>query len=211
MPADANQAPRQATSVSPQGLPTRADLIDLAAGIIAERGLGALTFRSLATTAGCSTTPIVKEFPTRNALLEAVFEDSWIRAGIKKSEVDSATPLDTLYEVCSRAVPVKASPDPSVRAYFELLFETARNPELKEFVSRIENAGQRDYIELIKRCQAMGEIDPGLDPEDVLYAIWSLGDGLCLDAYTYPEEFTPSRTKRVWELGFRAIVSASAN
>lgn len=191
-----------------RGSPPRTEIIDLALGILAEQGLGAVTYRSLASAAGCSTNPIVSQFPTKTSILEAVFERAWKRAGIRAGEAESPQPLDTLFEVCSRAVPVSEPTDPAVRAYFELLFETSRNPELSEVIAGVEETGQTDYLELIRRAQDAGEIDAGLDPEDVLYAIWSLGDGLCLSAYTYPEEFTPERTKKVWELGFRAIVSA---
>lgn len=188
--------------------PPRTEIIDLALEILAEQGLGAVTYRSLASAAGCSTNPIVTQFPTKASILEAVFERAWERAGIRAGEAESPEPLETLFEVCSRAVPISEPTDPAIRAYFELLFETSRNPELRSVITLVEETGQPAYLRLIARAQDAGEIDPGLDPEDVLYAIWSLGDGLCLDAYTYPEEFTPERTRRVWELGFRAIVSA---
>lgn len=179
--------------------------------MVAVRGLAAVTYRSLAKEAGCSTNPIVGEFPNKESLLEAVFGRAWERAGMNPGEAESPAPLETLFEVCSRAVPISEPPDAAIRAYFELLFETTRNRELSQVITRIEEEGQASYIRLVERAQQAGEIDAGLDPEDVLYAIWSLGDGLCLAAYTYPDEFTPEKVKQVWDLGFKAIVSARAS
>ena len=77
----------------------RRAMIDLAIGIVAEGGLGALTFRSLAAAAGTSTAPFTTEFGSRENMLEKVIAVVWRRLGIQEGEEDSDDPLETLQVV----------------------------------------------------------------------------------------------------------------
>jgi AcrR family transcriptional regulator len=182
-------------------------LTDLAIGLIAEGGLAALTYRSLAAAAGVSVGSIQAAFPNRFEILDATFDRAWSRAGMQEGEEKADNPREKLFEVCSRAVPAEDPPDPSIRAYFEILSDATRDPDTKTIITEIELEGEKRYLELIRRAQEAGEIDPGHDPQTLIDLIWSLGDGLCIAAYTYPKTFTPQRVRNLWTEGFEAILA----
>ncbi len=185
----------------------RDNLSDLAIGLIAEGGLAALTYRSLAAAAGISVGAIQSEFPSRLEMLDATFDRAWGRAGMQDGEEKADNPREKLFEVCSRAVPVEDPPDPSIRAYFEILSDATRDRDTKTIITEIELEGEKRYLELIRRAQEAGEIDPGHDPQTLIDLIWSLGDGLCIAAFTYPKTFTPQRVRTLWTEGFEAILA----
>jgi len=185
----------------------RARLTDLAVGLIAEGGLPTLTYRSLASAANVSVGSIQHEFSSREEILEATFERAWRQAGLRPGEEEADSPRAKLFEICSRAVPVEEPPDPNIRAYFELIFEASRDPQLKEGIEAVELEGEKKYLRLIERAQEAGEIDPNHDPQVLIDLIWSLGDGLCVAAYTYPESHTPERISRLWSEGFEALLA----
>ena len=185
----------------------RDTLTDLAIGLVAGGGLAALTYRSLAAAAGVSVGSIQNEFPSRHEILDATFDRAWGRAGMQEGEEQAPNPREKLFEVCARAVPVEDPPDPSIRAYFEILSDATRDPNTKTIITEIELEGEKRYLELVRRAQEAGEIDPSLDPQNILDLIWSLGDGLCIAAYTYPKTFTPQRVKALWTEGFEALLN----
>jgi len=197
------------TSKQPNALARakRDTITDLAIGLIAEGGLAALTYRRLAAAASVSVGAIQNEFPSRLELLDATFVRAWNRAGMQEGEEKAENPREKLFEVCSRAVPVEDPPDPSIRAYFEILSGATRKRATKTIIAEIELEGAKRYLELARRAQEAGEIDPGHDPQVLLDLIWSLGDGLCIAAYTYPKTFTPQRVKALWTEGFEALLA----
>lgn len=182
-------------------------LTDLAIGLIAGGGLAALTYRSLAAAAGVSVGAIQNEFPSRHEILDATFDRAWGRAGMQEGEEKADNPREKLFEVCSRAVPIEDPPDPSIRAYFEILSDATRDPATKTIITEIELEGEKRYLELVRRAQEAGEIDRSHDPQVLLDLIWSLGDGLCIAAFTYPKTFTPERVKALWTEGFEALLA----
>lgn len=196
--------PKQTNAPAPS---KREKLSDLAIGLIAEGGLAALTYRSLAAAAGVSLGAIQSEFPSRLEMLDATFDRAWKRAGMQDGEEKADNPRQKLFEVCSRAVPVEDPPDPSIRAYFEILSDATRDTATKGVISEIELTEERRYLELIRRAQAAGEIDPGHEPQTLIDLIWSLGDGLCIAAFTHPGTFTPQRVRALWTEGFEAILA----
>jgi AcrR family transcriptional regulator len=68
----------------------RQELLDIAIRVIADRGLQACTFRTLAREAGASTMTYTYEFGTRDSLIEAiierVFERAWSLRGFDRDD-----------------------------------------------------------------------------------------------------------------------------
>jgi AcrR family transcriptional regulator len=82
-------------SAAPNG-DTRGNILAAAIEILHASGAGALTVRSVATAAGCSTTGVYTWFGGKNGLVEAIFIDGFRRFG------------DTLLAVRAAAAPDKA-------------------------------------------------------------------------------------------------------
>lgn len=188
----------------------RGAMIDLAISLIAKGGLGGLTFRSLASAAGTSTGPFTTEFGTREVMLDQVLKEVWRRLGIQEGEMAADDPLQTLRQVLRRATPVDRPVSPEMETWISLYFEAAHNEKLKQALVEVEAEEYPDYIALIKRAQAQGQIPKSHDPDDLLASLWSLGDGLLLAYMLYPDHFSGERTDRVWEQGFRALLAEPA-
>ena len=188
----------------------RGAMIDLAIGLIAKGGLGGLTFRSLAGAAGTSTGPFTTEFGTREVMLEQVLKEVWRRLGIQEGELDSDDPLETLRLVLRRATPVDRPVSPEMETWINLYFDAAHNEKLKRALVEVEAEQYPDYITLIKKAQAEGQIPKSHDPDDLLASLWSLGDGLLLAYMLYPDNFSAERTDRIWEQGFGALIANPA-
>jgi AcrR family transcriptional regulator len=199
--------PEKSTAGNGTSPKRREVMIGLAIDLIARGGLTALTYRSLATAAEVSVGTVQQEFPTRINMLEAIFERNWKNAGMRPEEAEADEPLAKLFEVCSRAAPISDPPDPDLRAYFELLTEMTRDPELKRSLSRVEEGEYPLYIRLIERAQQAREIDPGLSPDLLLSQIWALSDGFCLAAYLDPETSTPQSVREAWTKAFDSLVA----
>jgi AcrR family transcriptional regulator len=186
----------------------RSAMIDLTIELIADGGLSALTFRRLASAAGTSTAPFTTEFGNREAMLKATIMEVWRRLGIQ--DLDAEDPLAALRDALRRAVPVEEPVSPLLKAWLELYVAAIDDPGLKAALTEVEREGYPSYIRLIERTQAAGQISGTHDPEDLLAALWALGDGLLLGYLIYPDFFTGERTSRIWEQGFRALIADPA-
>lgn len=185
----------------------RGAMIDIAIELIAEGGLGALTFRSLAAAAGTSTAPFTTEFGSREVMLEEILKVVWRRLGFREGETDPEDALETLRRVLRRATPVEQPVSPEMTTWLELYMAATHNEELKKALVEVEAEEYPTYIGLIEQAQAGGQIPGSLDPNDLLAALWALGDGILLGYMIYPDHFTAERADRVWEQGFEALTA----
>ena len=199
----------QGASGRPEG--RREQLLDVAIGMIAERGLEATSFRALARKAGTSTTAFTYEFGSRDGLLAAViaraFEINWKRKGFDRDD-DADDPLGKLRQAAWLGVQSEEVIDPWVRTYDGFVFEFTFRPEMKEEVTKLEAMMWSRYVTLIDLARDQGQIDPGMPSDDVLFLLWSLIDGLNIHRYVYEEELDPERTKRLFDAGFDRIMGA---
>ena len=88
--ANASQPDRVPDRVSEQ----RSTILAAAISILHERGAGALTVRSVATLAGCSTTGVYTWFGGKHGLVEAIFIDGFERFGQALIDVRARTAPD---------------------------------------------------------------------------------------------------------------------
>lgn len=181
-------------------------MVDLAIEVIADGGMNALTFRRLAAEAGTSTAPFTTEFGTREEMLKAVITEVWRRLGVQDRDLEAEDPLEAFRIVLRRAAPVEEPVSPLLKAWLELYVAAIDDPALKEALTKVEQEGYPNYLGLIEKCQATGQISKAHDPEDLLSALWALGDGLLLGYLLHPEFFTGERTDRIWEQGYRALI-----
>ena len=75
---------------------TRQAILDAAIAILREHGAGALTVRSVASAAGCSTTGVYTWFGSKNGLVEAIFVDGFHRFHDAQQAVFDERGMDVL-------------------------------------------------------------------------------------------------------------------
>src|SRR3954453_21336417 len=84
---------------------TRQAIFDAAIAILRRHGAGALTVRSVATAAGCSTTGVYTWFGGKHGLVEAIFVDGFERFGAALDGAAGATEMAMVYRTWALANP----------------------------------------------------------------------------------------------------------
>lgn len=190
----------------------RRDLLDLAIGVVADRGLASASFRNLAAEAGTSTTVFTYEFGSREELLSSIveraYEVAWETRGFDE-DGDEADPLGHLRRAARLAIQTEPVINPWQRTYDRLVFESPYEPGVLDQVRRFDKKLIDRYVELIDQARERGQIDPGMSSEDALFMVWALGDGLNIHRYAYPAEFDPDRMKRLFDDGFDRIMGCA--
>jgi len=187
----------------------REELLDVVVRVVAERGLDGVSFRTLATEAGTSTTVFTYEFGSRDgvikALLDRSFDIHWRRKGFDRDD-DADDPLGKLRRAAWLGVQSGTTIDPWIRTYDRFLFEFSVKPELREKIKRLELKLMNRYRTLIDLAREQGQIDPAMASQDALFLIWSLIDGLNIHRYVYEEELDQERLRRLFDDGFDRIM-----
>lgn len=122
-------------------------ILDVAVGIIADAGIDAVTYESLADAAGFSKSGIVYHFPSRRDLLVGIhrhlaaqweneLEDS---AGASASEVDAATRLRAVVQTLSHS---------ATRAELLMQLDVGTDPEFAEVWDEVDQRWMPSTAEL---------------------------------------------------------------
>ena len=133
----------------------RDHLADAAITVLADQGSRGLTHRAVDACAGVPSGTASRYFRTRDALLAAAVERITTRleeriAAFRIRPLEPGDLEDALVSVMT-ALLTEDSSQP--RALFEMHLESARNPELRDLLSRALN-GRRDLIR--QQCRAAG-------------------------------------------------------
>ena len=186
----------------------REELLDIAIEVIANRGLQACTFRNLAKDAGASTMTYTYEFGNRAGLLEAILdrcgETLWQQRGLDGPADD---PLEQLRRAAMGGCQLGDETNPYLRTYDLMLIDAPHDPVIEEVVRDNDSRFLERYVAIIRECQECGQIPLELDPEDLVFQIWSLGDGLNLQRYAHPHLFDSARMTRLFTEGFDSLIS----
>jgi AcrR family transcriptional regulator len=204
------RAPGRANPRRPAGDPEkRQDLLDIAVRVIAEHGLQACTFRTLAREAGASTMTYTYEFGNRASLLVAILdrcrEVMWRERDL--DEDDSEDPLDRLRRSAAKGCQLEEETNPFLRTYDLFVIDAPHDEVIASALQETDEGFLKRYIQLVQPCQERGQIPAGIHPEDLVFQIWSLGDGLNLQRYAHPDRFDSERMTRLFTEGFESLVS----
>jgi AcrR family transcriptional regulator len=150
--------------------PMRADarrnyerLLKAAAGAFAEHGEGA-SLDDIAKRAGVGSGTLYRHFPTRQALLEAVYVDAIEALGNRADEIAKELPpgealVEWLYEVCVGTIEVRG-----LKTLLGSAVSDGSNAALTACATHMKGAAQR----LVGAAQEEGTLRRDLEPVDVL-------------------------------------------
>lgn len=181
----------------------RAGLLEAAVDHAAEQGFSELSFRSVASALGVSTTTLVHHFGTKEQLLEAVLERLRVRvAAATEAVVGESRDLVPV----ARAV-WAASSDPRHEATFRLFFavygHALQTPE--RFQDFLYAAG-RDLSDLLRRAQAP-DVDPVVAERRAALVIATVR-GLLLDLLAHGDR---ERVQATAESFFATLAASPLN
>jgi AcrR family transcriptional regulator len=134
-------------------------IVDAARAVFAERGIEA-PLDEVARRAGVGNATLYRRFPTRDALLAAVFEERLARYADAAAEALRAPDSWTAFRTYVERVCALQAADGGVRDVLTMTFPTAKGLEAQR--ARL----YRDFAELVRRAQSAGELRADFVPED---------------------------------------------
>jgi AcrR family transcriptional regulator len=139
----------------------RRRIVDAARAVFAERGIDA-PLDEVARRAGVGNATLYRRFPTRDALLAAVFEERLTQyADAAAAALRAPDPWTGFRTYAERVCAVQAA-DRGVRDVLTTTFPTAKGLEAQR--DRL----YRDFAELVRRAQAAGQLRADFVPEDLV-------------------------------------------
>jgi AcrR family transcriptional regulator len=153
----------------------RAVLLDRAAQVVSERGVGALSLRELARDVGVSHAAPRRHFADRQALLDALAEEGFIRLGADlRGAIDGAgTACDARLKALAAAYVAFATRH---AALLDLMFAGKHRAGGGDVYVAADRAFEAP-MQVIADAQAAGELAPG-DPERVATLAFATMQGL---------------------------------
>jgi AcrR family transcriptional regulator len=166
----------------------RQEIIDAAYRCFARKGFHQTTMREIYAEANLSPGAIYHYFDSKDAIIRASFEfDSQRGMALFEAAIAREDPLQALRELVDffyqglESAAALAAPRVNVQGWGEALV----NPSLQDAIRQVFDRNLEALIQLIRKAQASGEINPGLDPNAVARMILSLYYGLELQLALY--------------------------
>jgi len=144
--------------------------------VIAARGIGEVSIRSVAADAGVSVGRVQHYFSSKRELIRATtaFMISAAEAHHFKTETPRP-PADELWEILTHAIPLAAESPAGTSVFYSLVAASVADPELAAILSEAE-ASVEDLI-----ARHLAELVPGSwDPQAGARHLLALSDGLTL-------------------------------
>lgn len=166
----------------------------VAADLVAEHGLDALTVRRVAQAAGHSTTVVSHYFADRRDLVRATYRAAAARSSARfdAALADVQQPLQACLEAL---LPLDEERARDVRTWLAFWAMAAGDPELAvEQDTRVQSARRR-LADVLAGEQGRGRVRPGLELGDVAYRLLVLVHGLGTHAVFDPGYWTPDRQR----------------
>jgi len=183
----------------------RATLLEVAARMIAEKGVEGVTMRGLAEQIGVSRTAPYRHFADKAALLAAVAEDGFKRlaACLQTAGAEHAgDPLLSFRSMCLAYVEFAVENPTHYRLMFgQEVFNWQDHPSLVGAASGVFD----EVFETVRACQQENKIKPG-QPRQTALAAWALAHGLSL---LLIEGRIPAsgNVRRLVELAFESLLT----
>ena len=181
---------------------TRTAILSAAIDILHVHGAGALTVRSVATAAGCSTTGVYTWFGGKNGLVEAIFIDGFQRFGAALDATRAAAPGDHQVVGLAHAYRTWALANPT--HYMVMFARTVPDfcPSLDALVT-----AHGTFQQLVEATAAhMRRVGDDGDPTEVAHHLWAAMHGyVSLEIAEMDMAVDESHRTRRFEAGLRML------
>ena len=191
----------------------RARLVVIARDVIAEQGVAACTFRTLAKAAGTSTRPFTHAFGTRDALLHAVALTTWdsnehgVRAVITEIDrPDYWTCIDEVTQIGEAWLPTSDERASGERIYLGIVVHSLSHPELGEELLNFSDAANDHMAVIIAEGQKRQQVRTDRTVQELVMAFWSYAEGLSFSAVYEPKALPRDMLLGLWRDGLRRLL-----
>ena len=191
----------------------RARLIDVAREVIAEQGVAACTFRTLAKAAGTSTRPFTHAFGTRDALLRAVALTTWDDSEISVHEPiteierpDYWNCIDELVRMGEAWLPLSDERTSGERIYIEIVMFSLNHPELRRELLSFSYAANAHVAVIIAEGQRRKQVRTDRTAHELVMSFWSYHEGLAFSSLYETEALPRELVQGLWRDGVRRLL-----
>jgi AcrR family transcriptional regulator len=152
----------------------RREILEAAARCFVRDGFRGASTTDICEEAGISPGHLYHYFPSKEAIIAAMVEAHLVRAAKRFAEI--AESADLVAELTSEfGIQLKRKSGGSL--LFEMMAEAARKPAMAKIVHRHTQGMRTLLADLLRKGQANGRIDRGLDPEIAAAVLISTIDG----------------------------------
>lgn len=153
----------------------RRKILEAAAQCFGRSGFQGASISHICVEAGMSAGHLYHYFPSKEAIVKAMFDANLERAANRFGETSKGeSVLDALTAHVERSAPDDGRNTPLL---FDMFAEAGRNPTMAKILGEHSYRMQLLLVDLLSRGQERGEVDPSLDPEVVAPVLISLVDG----------------------------------
>ena len=185
----------------------QAQFADAALRVLAERGMAAVSFRSVATEAGMSLGAVQKAFPSKDVMLRVMFA----RLRATASDAALVAPGRPTLSGWLVALMVSVLPlDPRRRAAelqgVAFAERAAFDPAIATAMAASDRELRAAIAGLVRRAQGEGEVEPSVDPDAAAWAVLAFMQGMSSQLLYDPE--SEESVRRQCEQVVRAVLPA---
>lgn len=185
----------------------REELLSVAWTLAARDGLKACTYRAIAAEAGTSPTPFVRQFPTREDLITALFDEVALRFEAARGEaVVTSDPLEALIAEGTELLSAKQTIRDCNRIVFDLAFHSLRDPKMRRRLRSRDREFFGRGVGQVEEAISRGEIRGDRPAAEIADQLGSLLLGLAFANLVYPNRLPNDHVQRLWEDGARRLV-----
>lgn len=171
---------------------TRAELLETAAAVFAQRGYEGATVEEIAERAGYSHGAVYSNFAGKDDLFLAVFEQYMAGRARELADTQAGLAEDAPLELRARALADQwmerfAADRDSFLLHLEFLAGSRREPELAERFGTRSAAMREALAAYIAHFQEEEGVEAALPPADLALILRALGIGLAIEALVSPE------------------------
>jgi AcrR family transcriptional regulator len=178
-------------------------ILSAAIEILHSNGAGALTVRSVASAAGCSTTGVYTYFGGKNGLVEAIFIDGFQRFGVALEVARASAPPDGPVDVMAQAYRDWGLANPT---HYMVMFGRGV-PDLHPSPEALAIAGGTFEQLVDATITMMAKLGISGEPRELAHYLWAGMHGyVSLEIANMDRITDPKERQRRFDLGLRRLV-----
>ena len=172
----------------------RREVLDATWRVIGREGLNAATVRRIAEEAGHSNGVLAHYFTSKNDILVSAHQLAYSRARARIAEATvDVEGLEALRRAIHEALPLDDERLLEAQVDVSFLGLTVGDPHLREVRHASGEISRERWRSYVVRGQELGEVDPEVDPGDVVDDVIALIESLSIGAIISPERVTIER------------------
>lgn len=161
----------------------RREIADAALNLIAEAGIGAVTFRGLAAASGWSPGVLGHYFQDRHDILTAALDRAAeLSADRQRAIAETMQGRQALEAVLEEELPIDSRRLALTRVFVFFYAEAATDDRTREMIDAHLRRWRRLTEAVVKEAQSLGDIDAHLSPPEVAADLVAFVDGLSIQA-----------------------------